>query len=168
MRASPLPLALSLSISTATILNARVLTRISSGSNGRQLALPFFLSCYCTVLVSVMLDIRVRECGEDRPVRAVRWLKGEAQFGIVTRLCHPGLVSTQSLTGPWLRPWARFHPFHHHRASSSTAGFIAPAAHPSPLRGLFLSPTLCICSYLCFRKRRASIVVLSSKCLHQL
>jgi hypothetical protein len=35
-----------------------------------------------------MLDIRVRECGEDRPARAVRWLKGEAKFGIVSRLCH--------------------------------------------------------------------------------
>jgi hypothetical protein len=46
---------------TATIMNALFLTRTSSERNGKQLALPLFLSC---PVMHVMLDARVRESGE--------------------------------------------------------------------------------------------------------
>ena len=99
----------------ATILNARVLTRLSSGSNGRQLALPFFLSCYCTVLVSVMLDIRVRECGE-----------GPAGEGCPVAEGRSAVRHSRSAVSSWIGLNSVSH-----RSLASPVGAVSPLPSPS-------------------------------------
>lgn len=118
MRASPLPLALSLSISTAIILNAWVLTRISSGSNGRQLALPFFLSCYCTVLYCTSI------CHVGHPRERVR--RGPAGEGCPVAEGRSAVRHSHSAVSSWIGLNSVSH-----RSLASPVGAVSPLPSPS-------------------------------------
>lgn len=133
------------------------------------MALPFFLSCYQSCAgrpresVSERIGRRdVLGCLLWSPVVAEREMRSSAWFpGCVIH----GWVSTQSVSQELdcARGRGGFTPSITIGRSSSAAGFIALLPIPAPTRGLFLFPTLCICSILRFRKRRASIILLGSR-----
>lgn len=89
-----------------------------------------------------MLDVRVRgfrggSAGEMSLAAfwgSRLWLKGDAKFGMDSRLCHPGWVSTQSVSQELdcARGRGGFTPSITIGRSSSAAGFIALLPIPAP------------------------------------